>query len=96
MSGASSTANQIGTLSGFTADGFTLNDGHALTQSGILTGGSSVAMTSGGLLQIGGTVTAASIGLTGSALAIPGLVDAGASGATTLTATAPGRARYDQ
>ncbi len=54
----------------------------------MLNGGSSVALTGSGLLSIGGTVTAASIGLTGSALAIPGLVNAGSTGAIALHATA--------
>ena len=84
--GANPGANQIATLTGFSASGFSLNDGRALSIPGTLNGGASATVVSLGLLSIGGTVSAAAIALTGSALTIPGLVTDGGAGSVGLTA----------
>ncbi len=84
--GASPGANQIATLTGFSASGFSLNDGRALSIPGTLNGGTSATVFSSGLLSIVGTVSAAAIALTGSALTITGLVTDGGAGTVALTA----------
>lgn len=70
--------NQIGTLNDFSAAaGFTLNDGLPLLVAGSVTGGSNLAITDAGALTIGGSASAASIGLTAQSIAIPGTVNGG-------------------
>ena len=88
LTGATPITNQVAMLGGFTADGFLLNDGEALSVAGTLNGGESAAIVDSALLTIGGTVNAGSIALTGAALSIPGLVTDGGAGSVELTATA--------
>ena len=88
LAGASAAANQIATLGSFTASGFTLDDGLALTVNGPLHGGASAGIVDAGLLSVPGSVSATAISLSGANLAIGGTVTDGGSGTTTLIATA--------
>jgi filamentous hemagglutinin family protein len=88
LSGATTTINQVATLGGFTAAGFSLNDGAILTVSGVVNGGTSAAIVDSTSLTVGGTVSAAAVSLTGANLTIGGLVtDGGTGGTTSLIAT---------
>ncbi|HEX3400110.1 MAG TPA: filamentous hemagglutinin N-terminal domain-containing protein [Acetobacteraceae bacterium] len=86
--GASPTANQVATLSNFSAAGFTLDDGISLTVAGALNGGVSATVLDTGTLTIasGGTVTAAAIGLIAGDITIPGLLSDGGAGTVSLVA----------
>ncbi len=66
FSGATPTINQVGTVSHFSAAGFTLDDGTDLTVSGNLIGGPNATVLDNGSLTIGagGTLSAAAIALT--------------------------------
>jgi len=86
LTGATLTSNQILVLENFTASGFTLNDGEALSVAGVVNGGASATITSSAMLAIPGTVTATAISLLGTAIAIPGLV----SGTGTVNLMASG------
>jgi hypothetical protein len=68
------TTNQVGTVNGFTASGFTLEDGANLTVSRTVNGGPSVTVLDSGTLTIGAgvRVTAATIRLTASNIGIAG------------------------
>ncbi|HVY16871.1 MAG TPA: filamentous hemagglutinin N-terminal domain-containing protein, partial [Rhodopila sp.] len=84
--------NTIGTLGTFTANSLLLNDIGPLTVSGLITGGQTVAIASGGALTVPGSIVAAggsmlAISLSGTSLSISGLVDDGGAGQTGLFAT---------
>ncbi|HUN40417.1 MAG TPA: filamentous hemagglutinin N-terminal domain-containing protein [Acetobacteraceae bacterium] len=86
--GATPTANQVGMLTNFTAGGFTLDDGEALTVSGVVNGGPSVTVNDAVAVTVNGSIVSASVmSLTGSAITINGFVTDGGSGTTSLTAT---------
>jgi filamentous hemagglutinin family protein len=87
LTGASASANQIATLGSFTANGFTLDDGLALTVNGPVNGGSSASLADTALLSVPGSVSATAIGLSGANLAIGGTVTDGGAGTTALAAT---------
>ncbi|MDE2583296.1 MAG: filamentous hemagglutinin N-terminal domain-containing protein, partial [Rhodospirillales bacterium] len=70
-------ANAIGTLDGFSAAAFTLEDAQALDVAGPVNGGSLAAITDAADLSVTGTVGAGSILLSGRNLAISGLVSDG-------------------
>jgi len=75
LTGAS---NSIATLGGFTAAGFSLNDGGSLLVSGVVNGGTSATIADSASLSITGTVSATAVSLTGANIADTGLVtDAG-------------------
>ena len=83
-------ANQVGTLGNFSAAGFVLNTGTALTVAGLVNGGSNVAIDTSQSLSVTGSVLSTSlVSLTGSAIAITGtaLVSDGGSGTTDIVAT---------
>jgi filamentous hemagglutinin family protein len=88
LTGASATANQIGTLGNFGAGVLTLNDGLGLTIAGSVSVGSSIAVTDSGLLSVTGTVAPSggniAVALTAGTLAISGLVSDGGAGTTSL------------
>ncbi len=88
FSGATPTTNQIGTVSSFTAPGFTLDDGASLNVTGNLNGGPNVTLLDSGILTIaaGGTVSASAIGLTANSITMPGLVTDGGGGTVNLIA----------
>ena len=88
LTGAATATNQVASFGGFTAAGFTLDDGISLTVAGLLNGGTAATIADSMRLTIGGTVTAAAIGLSGASLAIPGLVTDGGAGTVGLFATA--------
>ena len=69
-------SNSIGTLNGFTASGFTLDDGVGLTVVGTLSGGPSATIVDKGALAINGAVSASAASLTAASIAIPGAVTA--------------------
>jgi hypothetical protein len=76
LTGASATTNQVGTLNGFkAANGFTLNDGIGLTVTDTLASGPNATIVDNGALAINGAVTAATVGLTGTSITIPGIVN---------------------
>jgi filamentous hemagglutinin family protein len=86
LSGFSTLANQVGTIGPFTGAGILLNDGTALAVAGTVNGGvGTVALTSSMALSADGAVTAAAIGLTGTSVAINGVVNS--PGTVNLTAT---------
>ena len=90
LTGGTNTANQIGTIASFSAAGFTLNDGVALTVTGLLNGGSAIALLDPvSAVSINGTATASSVGVTATAISIPGTVSTGGgtSGSVSLTAS---------
>src|SRR5206468_3495354 len=87
LNGAGAAINQIATLGDFTAAGLTLRDGASLLVAGVVNGGASASITDSALLSIGGTVSAASVSLTGANIAIGGLVTDGGSGTVGLIAT---------
>jgi filamentous hemagglutinin family protein len=68
--------NTINVLGNITASSFALNDTVPLGVNGILSGGSSATITDTAALSVGGTVTATTVGLTGTDLTIAGLVSA--------------------
>jgi filamentous hemagglutinin family protein len=79
LTGATTTTNHVGLVNGFTASsGFTLDDGVALAVANTVSGGTNVTILDKGALTIGGTVTAASVGLTADSITIPGNVSGGA------------------
>ena len=83
-------ANQVSTLGNFTAASFVLNTGAALSVTGNVNGGTSVAIDSSQALNVTGSVISTNLmSLTGSAIAITGtaLVTDGGSGTTDLVAT---------
>ncbi|MDR3534964.1 MAG: filamentous hemagglutinin N-terminal domain-containing protein [Acetobacteraceae bacterium] len=96
FAGAGATIDQVATLGDFAAGSFALNDGHALTVAGVLAASSSVAIVESGSLLVAGTIqpngggTAISVGLTGAAIGITGLVSGGSGGSVALDATAGG------
>ena len=65
-------SNSIGTLNGFTAAGFTLDNGIGLTVVGTVSGGPSATIADNGPLAIDGTVTATAVSLTADSITIPG------------------------
>ncbi|HTI80757.1 MAG TPA: hypothetical protein VL614_09955 [Acetobacteraceae bacterium] len=78
LTGATATANQIGTLAGFTTStAFALDDGVALTVANTVSGGASATIIDSGLLTNNGTVTATSISLTAGDISNAGLVNGG-------------------
>jgi filamentous hemagglutinin family protein len=85
-------SNSIATVGNFTANGFSLTDTGNLTVGGTtgIVAGTSASITDAGTLTVGSTVSASAVSLTGAAISIPGLVDAGTTGAATLDATAGG------
>ncbi len=88
--GATPTTNQVVTLGTFSADGFTLRDGTPLTVAGIVSAGPSATILDPVALTVSGSILSTNaISLTGSSIAIPGLVSDGGSvgSTTTLTAT---------
>ncbi len=91
FAGATSTSNNIGTVTGFTAFGFTLNDGANLTVSGSLSGGPSVTVFDQGNLTIGGVVNATAVALTATGtindtgILTTGTLSGGASGTATFS-----------
>ena len=87
LTGATATANLVGTIASFAAQGFTLNDGESLTVTGAINGGLAATITDAGPLVIGGTVGAGAVGLDRSSIAIPGLVSDGGAGTVRLVAT---------
>jgi hypothetical protein len=58
FTGATPTTNQVGTVSNFTASGFTLDDGVNLTLSGTVNGGPSVTLVDNGTINQTGTLIA--------------------------------------
>ncbi len=87
LAGTTATANQVSTVGGFTAAGFTLNDGRNLTVAGVINGGTAATISDSALLTVSGTVTAAAVSLTGANIALPGLVTDGGAGTVALIAT---------
>ena len=84
--------NAVATLGNFSAAGFTLSDGRALTVGGSVgvQGGSSATIADIGTLTVASGISAAAIGLTAAAIAIPGLVTDGGAGRVTLIASGGG------
>ncbi len=84
--------NTVATVGNFTASGFTLTDTGNLAVGGTtgVSGGGSAQITTSGELTVTSTVSATSVGLTGAAIAINGLVTDGGTGSIGLTATAGG------
>ena len=80
-------SNQIATLAGFTAAGFSLNDGVPLTVNGSVNGGPGAAIVDTGLLTVNGSVGAAAVSLTAGDIAIPGVLTDGGKGTVSLIAT---------
>ncbi len=87
LTGATATTNQVAVLGGFTAAGFTLNDGKSLTVAGSLSGGAVAAITDSAMLTIDGAISAAAVSLTGASVTIAGLVTDGGTGTVNLIAT---------
>ena len=87
-------ANSIGTLGGFTASAFTLDDGTSLVVAGPITAGTSASIVDTDALLVSGTIAPASgsaaiaVGLTAATIDISGLVSAGGAGTTSLVANA--------
>ncbi len=87
-------ANSIGTLAGFTASDFRLDDGTSLVVTGPLIAGPSATIVDTGSLQVSGTIeppsgsAAIAVGLTATTIDISGLVSAGGAGTTSLVANA--------
>jgi len=87
-------ANSIGTLAGFTALDFRLNDGTSLVVTGPLVAGTSATIVDTGALLVSGTIappsgsTAIVVGLTAATIDISGLVSDGGAGTTSLVANA--------
>ncbi len=73
-------SNQIATLANFTAAGFALNDGAALSVSGALAGGATATITDAAGLTVGGSITGNAVALTATNIAIPGAISAAAAG----------------
>ena len=88
--GATPASNQIAGLGSFTADGFSLNDGAALSVSGALHGGASATLADSSGLTVSGSVGAGAISLTGTSLTIQGTVSDGGAGTVALFATGGG------
>ena len=90
FSGATPTINQVGTVSHFSATGFTLDDGTDLTVSGNLIGGPNATVLDNGSLTIGagGTLSAAAIALTAHNIGIAGFVTDSGGGTVNLIADA--------
>jgi hypothetical protein len=86
-------SNRIGTLNGFSAAGFTLDDGIALTVLGALVGGPRVEIASKGALAINGAVGATTVSLNADSITEPGAIAAvtltgSTAGSASLTGTA--------
>jgi filamentous hemagglutinin family protein len=83
-------ANQIATVSNFTASGFALDDNQSLTVSGTLNGGANVTVLDNGTLTIGigGTVIASAIALTAANIDIAGTATDPGAGTVSLIANA--------
>ena len=67
-------ANQVGTLNGFNADGFALDNSSGLTVLGTVSGGPTATVANKGPLTINGTVTAQVVSITADSIGIPGNV----------------------
>ncbi|HEY2616771.1 MAG TPA: hypothetical protein VGI78_05480, partial [Acetobacteraceae bacterium] len=67
-------SNSVGTLNGFTAAGFTLDNGIGLTVLGTVSGGPSATIADNGPLAVNGTVAASAVNLTADSITIPGNV----------------------
>jgi filamentous hemagglutinin family protein len=78
--------NSVANIGNITAAGFAFNDSIDVNVGGVLNGGTFASITDVGTLTIGGTVSATSIGLTASNIAIPGLVTDGGTGTVNLVA----------
>src|SRR6185437_9516575 len=87
LTGASATANQIGTINGFSAATVTIRNGKALQINGLLNGNSNVQLTNAGVVTVGGTLAANTIGVTADGIALAGLITDGGSGSTSLIST---------
>jgi len=87
LTGTTPTTNQIATLGSFTAtSGLTLNDGEALSVSGIVSGGPSAVINDNSFaLAIPGSLTATTVALTAGNITIPGSV-AGSSSVSLVSA----------
>ena len=87
-------ANSIGTLAGFTASAFTLDDGTSLVAAGPITAGTSATIVDTGALLVSGTIApppgsgAIAVGLTAATIDISDLVSDGGAGTTSLVANA--------
>ncbi len=87
-------ANSIGTLRGFTASDFKLDDGTSMVVAGPITAGTSATLVDTGALLVSGTIApppgtaAIAVGLTAATIDISGLVSAGRAGTTSLVANA--------
>ncbi len=87
-------ANAIGTLAGFTASRFTLDNTTDLTLTGPLTTGISTTIVDTGALLVSGTIapppgtSAIALGVTAATIGIPGLLSDGGAGTTSLVANA--------
>lgn len=81
-------ANQISTVSSFSASGFALNDAVPLTISGNLSGGPSMTIIDNGTLTIGADAiaSATAIGLTANNIAVLGALTDGGTGTINLIA----------
>jgi filamentous hemagglutinin family protein len=78
--------NSIANIGTIDASSFTLTDSIGLTVAGTLNGGTLAAITDTGLLSINGAVSATSVVLSASSIAIPGLVTDGGAGTVDLIA----------
>ena len=87
LTGATATTNQVATLGNFTAAGFSLNDGKALSVTGNVNGGATLAIVDSALLTVSGSVTATAISLKGANIALTGTVTDGGAGTVNLIAT---------
>ena len=87
-------ANSIGTLAGFTASDFRLDDGTSLVVTGPLIAGPSATIVDTSALRVSGTIAPPSgsaaivVGLTAATIDISGLVSDGGAGTTNLIANA--------
>jgi filamentous hemagglutinin family protein len=87
-------ANSIGTLAGFTASDFTLDDGTSLAVAGPLIAGTRATIVDTGAVLVSGTIAppsgaaAMAVGLTAATIDISGLVSDGGAGTTSLVANA--------
>ncbi len=81
--------NQVGTLAGFSAAGFAMNDTQSLTVTGAVNGGAAATIVDSQALTVaaGGTVAATAIALQATSIAIPGVVADGPTGTVQLVAT---------
>ncbi len=87
LSGATTIANQIGTLGDFSAAGFILVSGRDLIVAGTLTAGATAVIAAGETVSVPGSIVSThTVSISGGTLNISGLVTDGGAGTTTLVA----------